>query len=76
MTMQFNVGDRIELIRGTGDQHDSVSPGTKGTVTEASPYVFRTEAYRTDAHYEVDWDNGRTLSLSCPPDQAKLLKST
>ncbi len=59
-------GDRIELI-SMEDDPDPFAPGARGTVKFVA---------RIDSHFsqvDVDWDNGRTLALSFPPDQVKIL---
>lgn len=60
--LRLHPGDRIELVRMEGDP-DPVPPRTRGTV--------RTVNRVTDEWIQVDveWDNGRTLMLSVPPDQ-------
>ena len=61
MTLQKD--DRIELIRMDNDP-TPVPVGTKGTVT----YV--TDLGRGETQVGVKWDNGRSLSLILPHDEA------
>jgi hypothetical protein len=53
-------GDRIRLVR-MGDDPDPIPAGTEGTVTFVSALRFS----GPNCHQiGVDWDNGRTLSLT------------
>lgn len=63
----FKEGQRIELIR-MGEDPCPVEPGTKGTVTRAV-WLSGGGFWQVG----VKWDNGRTLSLIVPPDQAKVI---
>ncbi len=67
MGMTFARGDRIELIR-MEDDPDPIAPGTQGIVTSIQKFPGE-RGYPT--HYEIDWDNGRALSIIVPPDEAK-----
>ena len=62
-------GDRIRLV-AMPDDPDPVPPGTAGTVRCA-----RKCGSGRDARFQVDveWDNGRKLMLSVPPDQFEIL---
>jgi hypothetical protein len=62
--MRAEVGDYIELV-SMRDDPDPIAPGTKGTVT----FINEVQEF---TQYEVDWDNGRALMLSVPPDQFRL----
>ena len=57
--------DRIELIQ-MGDDPCPIPTGTKGTVTALGYFQG---AFNID----VKWDNGRTLSLVCPPDTFRII---
>ena len=61
----FNVGDRIELVRMPDDPHP-IPTGTKGTVTDV-----RNVTGLGFMQIDVDWDNGRKLMLSIPPDEVQ-----
>lgn len=56
---KLKPGDRVVLLHMKGET--SVSPGTWGTVTRAY------KLFGTD-QYEVDWDNGSSLSLIADED--------
>ncbi len=66
--MRAEVGDYIELV-SMRDDPDPIAPGTKGTVT----FINEVESSGF-TQYGADWDNGRGLMLSVPPDQFKLAK--
>jgi hypothetical protein len=59
------VGDRIRLVCMPEDP-DPAPPGTIGTVTGVRPQSFGVRGPWVQV--EVDWDNGRTLMMSVPPD--------
>lgn len=64
MTPQnVKVGDRIKLTMMVDDP-DPIAPGTEGTVTDVTEVRIRPYWWQIT----VDWDNGRGLSLSAPPD--------
>lgn len=60
----LKAGDRIRLL--SMDDPDPVPSGTLGTVRGVYPQHQWTQV-------DVDWDNGRTLMLSTPPDQFEKL---
>lgn len=66
MSAKVKVGDRIELVSMTDDP-DPIAPGTRGTVD----YV--NEVGEDWTQISVNWDNGRRLSLSVPPDRYRVL---
>jgi len=55
----LKAGDRIRLV--SMDDPDPIPAGTAGTVVGVSPQSDWTQV-------DVDWDNGRSLMLSIPPD--------
>lgn len=61
----LHPGDRIRLVVMPQDP-DPVQPGTTGTVAAIRPH-------RTWTQVDVDWDNGRKLMLSVPPDQYEII---
>ena len=63
-TPPFGAGDRIRLVRMCADDPDPIPPGSEGTV--ARPPTFFQNAWDVS----VNWDNGRSLGLVVPPDQA------
>lgn len=62
------VGQRIELV-SMPQEPNAMEPGTQGTVEfiNPAPMLRMTQI-------GVKWDNGRTLMLSVPPDQFKIIK--
>ena len=59
------AGDRVRLVSMTDDP-DPIPAGTTGTVAGAYPQSDWTQV-------DVDWDNGRSLMLSIPPDGVERL---
>jgi hypothetical protein len=59
----IKAGDRIRLIL-MADDPDPVPVGTSGTVAGVYPHGDWTQV-------DVDWDTGRSLMLSIPPDQVE-----
>jgi hypothetical protein len=62
-------GDRIRLV-AMPDDPDPVSPGTTGTVKSVTQHGAGRDAW---LQVDVNWDNGRKLMLSVPPDRFELL---
>lgn len=60
MNPQLKAGDRVRLVSMTDDP-DPIPAGTTGTVVGVYP---QTDWMQVD----VDWDSGRSLMLSIPPD--------
>ncbi len=56
----FKRGDRVRLVLMTDDP-DPIPAGTIGTVAGVYPQ-------RGWLQLDVDWDSGRSLMLSIPPD--------
>lgn len=59
----MKAGDRIEMVQMTDDP-DPILPGTQGTVR----HVESVRLDRAFIQIDVQWDNGRTLMVCCPPD--------
>lgn len=61
------VGARIELLK-MRDDPDPVEPGSRGTIRAVKIHDTNADA---DAwlQVDVDWDNGRSLLLTSPPDE-------
>ena len=59
-TCTLKAGDRIRLI--SMDDLDPIPAGTTGTVVGVYPQSDWTQV-------DVDWDIGRSLMLSIPPDR-------
>ncbi|EMI43802.1 DUF4314 domain-containing protein [Rhodopirellula sp. SWK7] len=60
MTTPLKSGDRIRLISMTDDP-DPIPVSTTGTVAGVYPQNGWTQV-------DVDWDSGRSLMLTMPPD--------
>jgi hypothetical protein len=63
----FNVGDRIELVFMGVDDPCPIEEGAQGSVNSV-------QYFEDSWQVGVTWDNGRTLSLVMPPDEAKLIE--
>ena len=61
MNNKLKTGDRVRLVSMTDDP-DPIAAGALGTVVGVYPQTDWTQV-------EVDWDNGRSLMLSIPPDR-------
>ena len=62
-------GDRIKLI-AMPDDPDPISAGTMGTVVSVDQIGVGREAWLP---VDVDWDNGRQLMLTVPPDDFEIV---
>jgi hypothetical protein len=60
MQTKLKAGDRVRLVSMTDDP-DPIPVGTTGTVAGVYPQRGWTQV-------DVDWDTGRSLMLSIPPD--------
>ena len=58
-------GDRIRLLAMPQDP-DPLPPGTLGTVRTATQHGSGPDAW---LQIDVEWDNGRNLMLTTPPDR-------
>jgi len=58
-------GDRIRLL-AMPDDPDPIPPGSMGSVTFVHPHGSGGDAW---LQVGVDWDSGRTLMLTVPPDE-------
>ena len=63
-------GDRIRLI-AMPDDPNPVPIGSTGTVTFVKEHGSETRAW---LQIGVDWDNGRRLMLSVPPDEFEAIR--
>jgi hypothetical protein len=63
-----SIGDRIELVAMPNDP-DPILVGEQGIVE--SVVGLDTRLYQIN----VTWDSGRTLALSVPPDQFRVIKA-
>jgi len=70
MKPPFKAGDRIELVSMPHDP-DPIRPGTQGVVDSVAVHDW---PHGTFASVGVRWDNGRTLGIVMPPDDARLVE--
>jgi len=66
MTNQLKAGDRIRLT-SMADDPDPIAAGTTGTVARMHPHGDWTQV-------DVEWDNGRSLMLTIPPDMVERIE--
>ncbi len=62
-------GDRIRLF-AMGRDPDPVLFGTIGTVVGVTRHGVGRDAW---AQIDVDWEDGRSLMLTVPPDQVEIV---
>jgi len=67
MQTELKVGDRIRLISMTDDPVP-IPAGALGTITGVYPQRGWTQV-------DVNWDSGRSLMLTIPPDRIELVPS-
>jgi Domain of unknown function (DUF4314) len=65
MIASLRAGDRIRLISMVDDP-DPIPVGALGTVLD----IFQRDGW---LQVDVDWDNGRALMLTIPPDVVEVL---
>ncbi len=63
----LKAGDRIRLL--SMDDPDPIPAGTIGTVVAVYPQSDWTQV-------DVDWEGGRSLMLSIPPDQVQRIDAS
>ena len=63
--MQLKPGQRIELV-AMPDDPNPIAAGTRGTVKRVRKVGTPRDGF---LQVDVDWDNGRSLMLSVPPDE-------
>lgn len=64
LAKELRPGDAIRLVKMPGEP-EPLPLGIEGRVIAAYPY----ESY---AFIKVAWEDGRTLSLICPPDDFEI----
>lgn len=64
MMNEFKHGDRVRLVK-MDDDPDPIPVGTEGTVTFCNPVQMGRDSF---TQVSVNWDNGRSLMVVCPPD--------
>ena len=62
-------GDRIRLL-AMPDDPAPIPPGTSGTVRSVKRHDIDPNAW---LQVDVDWDNGRSLMISVPPDEYEVI---
>ena len=62
-------GDRIRLVAMPDDPYP-VPPGATGTITSVKQHGVGRDAW---LQVEVEWDSGRKLMLTIPPDRFEVL---
>jgi hypothetical protein len=67
--LDISVGDRVKLLR-MPDDPDPIPVGSVGTVRLITDLHFR-EAQQVQ--FLIAWDNGRSLSCICPPDELEIV---
>jgi hypothetical protein len=65
----IHPGDRIRLI-AMPDDPNPIPPGTTGTIKSVKQHGAGRDAW---VQVEVEWDTGRKLMLSVPPDRLEVL---
>ena len=72
MTRIPKPGDRIRLI-AMPDDPDPIPTGEVGTVIEVRRHGDGNNVWH---QVDVEWDHGRTLMLTLPPDQIEILSDS
>ena len=67
--MQPKPGQRIELV-AMPDDPNPIAAGSRGTVKRVRQVGLPTNGF---LQVDVDWDNGRAVMLSVPPDQFRII---
>ena len=68
--MDPRPGQRIEMV-AMPDDPDPIEPGTRGTVRSIGKRATGRPAF---VQVDVQWDNGRSLVLSVPPDRYRVIE--
>jgi hypothetical protein len=71
MTMRPKPGDRIRLV-AMPDDPDPIPIGEVGTVIEVRRHGDGNNVWH---QVDVEWDHGRTLMLTLPPDRIEILQN-
>ena len=67
----IKVGDRVMLLAMPNDPNP-IHVGAKGTVELISDLTMLNNR-KNQLQFLIKWDNGRSLSCVCPPDQLKVI---
>ena len=70
MTMLPKPGDRIRLL-SMPDDPDPIPTGEVGMVIEVTRHGDGKNAWH---QVDVEWDHGRSLMLTLPPDRIEILQ--
>lgn len=71
MTMLPKPGDRIRVL-AMPDDPDPIPTGAVGTVIGVASHGDGENAWH---QVDVEWDNGRSLMLTLPPDRIEILRN-
>jgi hypothetical protein len=71
MNQTLRIGDRIRLIE-MPDDPDPIPVGEIGTVTGISHHEDGDDLWH---QVDVEWDHGRALMLTLPPDRIEIFSS-
>ena len=66
------IGKRIRLL-AMPDDPNPLPIGSTGTVTGTNPVIAFGGGFENFMQIFVEWDNGRTIILSVPPDRFEVL---
>ncbi len=72
MTMLPKPGDRIRVL-AMPDDPDPIPTGAVGTVIGVANHGDGENAWH---QVDMEWDNGRKLMLTLPPDRIEILQNT
>jgi hypothetical protein len=72
--LNVKIGDRVRLVHMPDDPHP-IPVGTEGTVRTVTALEWGPSGSSKEWQLGVQWDNGRTLSVICPPDIVDIIPS-
>jgi len=70
--MNVKPGDRVRLV-SMGPDPDPIPVGTEGVVDGATCFERGPRGAAKEWQIGVRWDNGRSLSVICPPDIVEII---
>ena len=65
--MNVKKGDRVRLVH-MPDDPNPIPVGSEGTVHTVTVFERSPSGVSKEWQLGIRWDNGRTLSVICPPD--------